>query len=120
MPAFLPLLLIGGTLAGVAALALANQPSAGKGAFDVMPPAFSGPPVGAPVRVKGKSGRVFNVSGWRPVNGETYQVAVLDKKPDTWIAYFSNKESGRRRLFRAAASSPADRDSLMRDFGVTA
>jgi hypothetical protein len=117
---FLPLLLIGGTLAGVAVVALSNSTAPGLGAFDTMPPNFSGPPVGAPIPVKAKSGRVFNVSGWRPVNGETYQVAVLDKTPGTWIAYFSNKETGRRRLFRTAASSTAERDSLMSDFGVTA
>jgi hypothetical protein len=116
---FVPILL-GATLLGALGLALANQPAAGLGPFDVMPPGFRGPAVGKPVRVKGQSGRTYDVSGWRPVSGETYQVAVADRSPGTWIAYFSHKASGRRRLFRAAASSPAERDQLMSDFEVKA
>jgi hypothetical protein len=111
---------IGLVLLSVFGLAVSNHPSAGMGAFDVMPPGYSGPAVGNPIPVKGKSGRTYHVSGWRPLNGETYQVAVADKSPATWIAYFSSKTTGRRRLFRAAAASPAERDQLMSDFGVTA
>lgn len=113
-------ILMGLTLLGALGLAVANKPSAGMGPFDVMPPGFKGPAVGKPIRVKGQSGRLYDVSGWRPVNGETYQVAVVDRSPGTWIAYFSNKSTGRRRLFRAAAASPAERDSLMSDFEVKA
>jgi hypothetical protein len=112
----LPIALVGGALVSVAVLA--RRPAAGKGATDVLPPGWTGPPQQTN-RVKASSGREYDVMSWPVINGEDYFVAQIVGDPNTWVAYFHNIKTGKRRLFRAAASTPAVKDMLLSDFKVT-
>lgn len=113
----LPIVLVAGALVTVAIVA-PRKAAAGKGATDVLPAGWTGPPMQTN-RVKATSGREYDVMSWPVINGEDYFVAQIVGDPNTWVAYFHNIKTGARRLFRAAASSPAVKDMLLSDFKVS-
>lgn len=115
---WVPVAIAGGVLAAVALL-VPKRPPLGHGAQDSMPMGWTGKPASQNV-VKGKSGTVYNVSGW-PVNkatNEDYFVAEKQGNPNLWIAYIRNRSTNAKRLFRGSAQNAAQLGVLAADFGV--
>jgi hypothetical protein len=112
------------TLLGLAIVS-PSQPPLGKGAKDVLPPGWTGPPKQIE-KVKASSGKTYNVSAWPQIKGDylsgpqDYFVAELEGDPNIWIAWIRTVNTGDRRLFRAGAESAAQRDAMMSDFQVKA
>lgn len=113
---WLPIALGFGAILGLAILTPATPPP-GLAARDVLPPGWSGAPAQT-TRVKATSGREYDVFAWKVVNGHDYFAAQLVGDPSNWIGFIRTVASGEKRLFRAAADTPAMRDMMLSDFQV--
>lgn len=114
---WLPIAIGVGTLLGLAAVT-PKRPPAGKGSTDVLPPGWGGKPVQVTQSV-GKSGTRYNVLAWKVVNGEDYFTAEVQGDPASWIGWIRTVSTGKRRFFRGVAQTPAARDMMLADFGVS-
>lgn len=113
-----PYLIGFGLLAGLAAV-MPTAPAPGMAATDVLPPGWSGAPALERLVKPEGTGRVYRVKGWPPnKQNEDYFVAQRDGDPHVWVAWIHDRATDKRRLYRAAANSDAERDQLLSDFKV--